>query len=90
MPAVEPCDAFCLVLGRDGCLVECSVGRMFERCALEALVIVHRAVADELYLRHARYRLEVWMEYGLFGRLGLVIPMAICLGRWVKCLRSGM
>jgi hypothetical protein len=77
MPAVEPCDAVCLVLGRDGGLVECGVGRMFERCALEALVIVYRAVADELYLRHARDRLEVWMEDGPFGRLGLVIPMPI-------------
>ena len=86
MPAVEPCDALCLVLGRDGCLVERSVGRMFEGCALEALVIMHRAVADELHLRHARDRLEVWMEDGLFGRLGLVIPMPICFGGWVKCL----
>jgi hypothetical protein len=77
VPAVEPRDAVRLVFGRDGCLVECSVGRMFERCALEALVIVHCAVADELYLRHARDRLEVWMEDGLFGRLGLVIPMPI-------------
>ena len=91
MPAVEPCDAVCLFLGRDGCLVECGVGRMFERCALEALVIVHRAIADdELYLRHARDGLEVWMEDGPFGRLGLVIPMPIRFGRWVECLRSGM
>ena len=49
-------------------------------------MIVHCAISDELYLRHARDRLEVWMEDGLFGRLGLVIPMSISLGRWVKCL----
>jgi hypothetical protein len=54
VPTVEPCDAFCLVLGRDRCLVECSVG-MFERCGRETLMIVPCCVAaDELYLRHAR------------------------------------
>ena len=77
VPAVEARNAVCLIFGRDGGLVECGVGRVFERCALEALVVVHRSVADELYLRHARDRLEVWMEDGLFGRLGLVIPMPI-------------
>jgi hypothetical protein len=77
VPAVEARDAFRLVLGRDRCLVERGVGRMFERRAREALVVVHRAVADELHLRHARDRLEVWMQDGLFGRLGLVVPMPV-------------
>ena len=77
VPAVEARDAVCLIFGRDGDLVECGVRRVFERCTLKALVIVHRSVADELYLRHAQDRLEVWMEDGLFGRLGLVIPMPI-------------
>ena len=67
MPSVETCDALFFVFGRDGRLVESSVGRMFERCALQALVIMHRAIPDELYLRYARDGLEVWMEYGPFG-----------------------
>ena len=77
VPAIEARYSCCFVGGRDGRLVECGVGRMFERGALEALVVVHRAVADELYLRHARDGLEVWMEDGPIGRLGLVVPMAV-------------
>jgi len=43
VPAVEARDAGCLVGGRDGGLVEGGMGRVFERCALEALVIVLRS-----------------------------------------------
>ena len=77
VPAVEARDAVGLVLGRDRGLVEGGVGGMLERCAREALVVVHCAVADELHLGHARDRLEVWMQDRLFGRLGLVVPMPI-------------
>jgi len=77
MPSVKACDAFCLISGSDGRLVECGVGRVFERRALQTLVIVDGSVADELYLRYARDGLEVWMEDGFLGRLGLVVPMPI-------------
>ena len=77
VPAVEARDARCLVGRRDGGLVEGRVGRVLERRGLEALVIVDGAVANQLHLRNARNRLEVWMEDGLFGRLGLVVAMAV-------------
>jgi hypothetical protein len=57
--------------------VEGGVGGMLEGCALEALVVVDGAVADELHLGHAGDRLEVWMEDGLCGRLGFIIAMSI-------------
>jgi hypothetical protein len=57
--------------------VEGRVGRVLERRCLEALVIVDGAVANQLHLRHAWDRLEVWMEDGLFGRLRLVVAMAV-------------
>ena len=62
MPAVEAGDAGCLVGGGDDRLVEGGVGGMPERGALEALVVVDSAVADELHLRDARNGLEVRME----------------------------
>jgi hypothetical protein len=64
-PAVEARDAWCLVGGRDGRLVEGGVRRVFERRGLEALVIVDGAVANQLHLRNARDRLEVWMVVDL-------------------------
>jgi hypothetical protein len=57
--------------------MEGGVGRVFERRGLEALVIVDGAVSNQLHLRNARDRLEVWMEDGLFGRLSLMVAMAI-------------
>ena len=77
VPAVEARDAERGVFGGDGRLVERGVGGVLERRGLEALVVVHGAVADELHLGHARDRLEVWMEDGLFGRLGLVVPVPV-------------
>ena len=77
VPAIEARDARCLIGGRDWSLVEGRVGRVLERRCLEALVIVDGAVANQLHLRHARDRLEVWMEDGLFGRLRLVVAMAV-------------
>ena len=77
VPAVEARDAGCLVRGGDGRLVEGGVGGVFERGGGEALVVVDGAVADELDLWDARDRLEVWVEDGLFGRLGLVVSMAV-------------
>jgi len=62
VPAVEAGDAGCRVGGGDDRLVEGGVGGMLERGALEALVIVDGAVADELHLRHARDGFEVRME----------------------------
>jgi hypothetical protein len=57
--------------------VEGGVGGVFERGGLEALVVVEGAVADELDLGNARDRLEVWMQDGLLGRLGLVVAVAV-------------
>lgn len=57
--------------------MEGGVGRMFERYDFKALVIEYCAVADELHLRNTRDSLEVWMQDGLVGVFGLVIPMAI-------------
>ena len=45
--------------------------------AVEALVVVDGAVADELHLGHAGDGLEVWMEDGLCGGLGFIIAMSI-------------
>ena len=56
VPAVEASDAGCLIGRRDGRLVEGGVGGMLECGALDALVIVHCAIADELHLRYARDR----------------------------------
>jgi hypothetical protein len=77
VPAVEVGGAGCLVRGGDGRLVEGGVGGVLERGGGEALVVVDDAVADELYLWDARDRLEVWVEDGLCGRLGLVVSMAV-------------
>ena len=77
VPAVEARDAGVLVGGRDGRLVEGSMVGVLERRGLEALVIVDGAVADELHLRHARDRFEIWMQDGFLGGLCLVIAMSI-------------
>ena len=62
MPAVEAGDAGCLVGRGHDRLVEGSVRGMLEHGALEALVVVYGAIADELHLRHPRDGLEVRME----------------------------
>lgn len=59
VPAVEARRACCLVGGGEGRLVEGGVGGVLEHCGLEALVVVHGAVADELHLGHARDGLDV-------------------------------
>ena len=86
VPAVEARDAGCVLCGRDGRLVEGGVGGVFERGGREALVVVDGAVADELDLRDARDRLEVWVEDGLCGGLGLVVAVAVGLGGGVERL----
>jgi len=50
---------------------------MFERYDFKALVIEHCAFADELHLRNTQDSVEVWMQDGLVGLFGLVIPMPI-------------
>ena len=61
MPAIEARHACCFIGRRYGALVEGGMGRVFEHCGIDALVIVDGAVADELYLRNARDGLEVWV-----------------------------
>ena len=41
--------------------MEGAVGGVLERCGLEALVAVHSAVTDQLYLRYPGNGLEVRM-----------------------------
>ena len=85
VPAVEARRAALLILGRDDSLVEGAVRWVLERGGVEALVVVHGAVTDQLHLRYAGDRLEV-MQDGRFGRLRLVVAMSIRLRRWVECL----
>ena len=70
MLEIKARDADRLVGGRDRRLVEGGVGGMLERSALEALVVVDGAVADELHLGHARDGLEVWrIDFGVASAL---------------------
>ena len=85
VPAVEARRTALLILGWDRGLVGGEVGGVLERDGLEALVVVHGAVTDQLHLRYAGDRLEVTQDR-LFGRLRLVVAMSIRLGRWVECL----
>jgi hypothetical protein len=71
VPTIESRDTSRLVLRRDGGLVKGRVGGMLKRGDLEALVIVYSAVADELDLRYAQNRLEVWMQDGFNRGLSL-------------------
>ena len=50
-------------------------------------MVADGAVANELYLRDAWDGLEVWMEDGLLGGLGLVVAVAVGLGGGVKLER---
>jgi hypothetical protein len=52
-------------------------------------VVVHNAIADELYLGYGRDGLEVGVENGLLGFAGLVVSMTIALGLRVECLEIG-
>ena len=66
VPAVEARGAALLILKRDDGLVKRAVGGVLERGGLEALMVVHGTVADQLYLRYSRDRLEVRVQDRLF------------------------
>ena len=86
VPAVEAGRAAGLIFGRNVGLVEGMVRGMLERSGVEALVVVHGAVPDQLHLGYSGDRLEVWMQNRLFGRLCLVVAMSIRFRRGVKGL----
>ena len=64
MPAVKARDVCCLICGRDGSLVEGRVGGVFERVALEDLVGVDGAIADEVHLGHAHCTRGIVLKSG--------------------------
>ena len=88
MPTIETSVALLLVLGGDTCFVEGGVGGVFQLHLVEALVIIHDAVTDELDLRYARNGLEVRVEDGFDFLSGLVVAVTIALTGWVKCLKA--
>lgn len=61
VPSVEPSEIQVL-LGRDGGSVERSVMRMSQLEILQALVLIHEAIADDLDLRLVRNSLEIRMQ----------------------------
>ena len=79
VPSVEAGVALGFVFLGDAGFVERGVRGVFEGGDVEAFVVGHCAVADELNLAHARDGLEVWVEYRLCGGFGLVVAMPVAL-----------
>ena len=59
VPAVKARNAGSLVGRRDDCLVEGCMGSGPQCDALDAIVVIDGAIADELHLRHARDSYQV-------------------------------
>lgn len=88
VPAIEARVSSLLIFGRYARLVEGRVRRVLEHRLGETLVVVDRAVADKLDLRHTGDGLEVWVEDRLFLRASFVIAVPIALAGRVKCLEE--
>lgn len=86
MPAVESRVSLRLVLLRHARLMEGRMRRVLEHCLREALVVVDRAVAYQLDLRHTRDRLEIRVEHGLLLGARLVVPVPVALAGGIEGL----
>jgi hypothetical protein len=78
--------ALLLILVRDHIGMEGLVMRMLELSFGQPLVIVDRAIANELNLRNTRNSLEVRMKDRFLGVTGLVVSVSIALRFGVKGL----
>ena len=86
VPAVEAGVTLVLVFLGYARLVEGGVRGVLERGGRETLVVVDHTVADELDLGDTGDGLEIGVENGFLGRLGLVVAVPIRLCIRVECL----